>query len=273
MATSVSHVQASVERFSGFAALYDSHRPRPPAAIIDLLTQICACPRPRLVIDIGCGTGLSTLIWAERAEEVVGVEPSPDMRRLARARATAAGAANVRFAGGVSTATGLAGGGADVVTCSQALHWMEPEPTFVEVARILRPAGVFAAYDCDWPPAFNWEVERTYAACIARAHSIERERRLSPDLRRWPKGGHLERIRNSGRFRYVREVALHHVEAGGVERLVGLALSQGGIETLLKGGISEQEIGLGALRETARRSLGDAILPWYWSYRVRLGVK
>ena len=34
----------------------------------------------------------------------------------------------------------------------QALHWMEPAPTFGEVARLLRPGGVFAALDCDWPP-------------------------------------------------------------------------------------------------------------------------
>ena len=90
---------------------------------------------------------------------------------------------------------------------------------------------------------------------------------------RWGKGGHLERIRQSGRFRYVKEVGLHHVERGGAERLVGLALSQGEIATLLKHGIGEDEIGITALRKAARHALGDSIVPWFWSYRVRLGVK
>jgi hypothetical protein len=27
------------------------------------------------------------------------------------------------------------------------------------------------------------------------------------------------------------------------------------------------------LREAARHALGDAIVPWFWSYRLRLGVK
>jgi len=27
------------------------------------------------------------------------------------------------------------------------------------------------------------------------------------------------------------------------------------------------------LRETASRALGDSIVPWFWSYRLRLGVK
>jgi hypothetical protein len=66
---------------------------------------------------------------------------------------------------------------------------------------------------------------------------------------------------------------LHNVEQGGAERLVGLELSQGGVATMLKNGMSEEEIGVTALRETAQRLFGDAIVPWYFSYRVRLGVR
>jgi hypothetical protein len=42
---------------------------------------------------------------------------------------------------------------------------------------------------------------------------------------------------------------------------------------LLKNGVSEEEIGITALRATVQGLLGDAIVPWYFSYRVRLGVK
>jgi len=49
----------------------------------------------------------------------------------------------------ILAATDLPDGCADIVTCSQSLHWMVPESTFAEVARILRPGGVFATYDYD----------------------------------------------------------------------------------------------------------------------------
>jgi hypothetical protein len=75
------------------------------------------------------------------------------------------------------------------------------------------------------------------------------------------------------RNRTTREILLHNVEQGGAERLVSLELSKSRVATLLKNGVSEEEIGLTALRETAKRLLGDAIVPWYFSYRVRLGVK
>ncbi len=266
------HVAANVFRFSGFAELYDRYRPSPPEIIVDLLTQLAAKPRP-VVVDLGCGTGLSTLIWTRCAAEVVGVEPSADMRAEAERRAVDSGAGPVRFMEGLSTATGLPDRYADIVTCSQSLHWMEPNGTFAEVARILRDGGVFAAYDCDWPPTLNAEAEQAYDACRAKAEALERSIRLAPEVHKWNKDGHLERIRQSGRFRYVKEVGLHHVESGGAERLVGLALSQGEIATLLKHGTGEDEIGITALRETARHALGDAIVPWFWSYRLRLGVK
>jgi ubiquinone/menaquinone biosynthesis C-methylase UbiE len=268
------HQNANIERFSGFADIYDSYRPAPPPAIVDLLIQLAGGGAPAKVVDVGSGTGLSTMIWAGRATEVVGIEPSADMRHQAeRCVAKAARAGDVRFIEGLSTATGLGDGCVDIVTISQALHWMEPEPTFTEVARILRPGGVFAAYDCDWPPTLNWEAEQAYQRCRLRAVQIEREKRFTPEVREWSKSGHLERMRQTGRFRYVKEVVLHHVESGGADRLVGLALSQGEIASLLKHGLSEEEIGIAALREDARRALGDAIVPWYWSYRVRIGIR
>ena len=272
MSSNRAHVAANTERFSGFAELYDIHRPKPPEVIVDLLTQIAAKQHP-VVVDLGSGTGLSTLLWTRVAAEVVGVEPNADMRVQAERRAAESGASTVRFVEGLSTATGLPDRYADIVTCSQSLHWMEPNGTFAEVARILRDGGVFAAYDCDWPPTLNAEAEQAYNACRASAEAIERSRRLAPEVHQWNKGGHLERIRQSGRFRYVKEVVLHHVESGGAERLVGLALSQGEIATLLKHGIGEDEIGITALRGAARRALGDSIVPWFWSYRLRMGVK
>src|ERR1039458_10048372 len=198
MSTDRAHVAANTDRFSGFAELYDRYRPRPPEVIVDLLTQLAAKDRP-VVVDLGSGSGLSTLIWTRCAAEVVGVEPNADMRAQADERRGAdSSAGTVRFIAGLSTATGLPDSYADIVTCSQSLHWMEPNGTLAEVARILRDNGVFAAYDCDWPPTLNAEAEQAYNACRAKAEALERLMRLAPEVVKWNKGGHLERIRQSG---------------------------------------------------------------------------
>lgn len=53
---------------------------------------------------------------------------------------------------------------------------------------------------------------------------------------------------------------------------LGLALSQGGIQSLLKVGLSEADIGIDRLRETAGAKLGPRPQRWFWSSRIRLGI-
>jgi ubiquinone/menaquinone biosynthesis C-methylase UbiE len=197
MTTSQTHESATVERFMGFADAYDTFRPRPPLPLLDILTQLAQTPRPSLVVDLGSGTGLSTALWASRAAEVVGVEPSADMRRQAEARTDGA---NVRYLAGYANATGLSDGCADIVTCSQSLHWMEPVSTLAEIARILRPGGVFAAYDYDWPPTLSWGTEQAHQAFAAQIHLAEQAHGFSNEVRFWDKHQHLKRMRASGLF-------------------------------------------------------------------------
>jgi len=260
----------NVERFSGFADLYDKYRPEPPAVLAPLLLQLARTTYPERVVDLGCGTGLSTRYWADRAGEVIGIEPAPDMRRRAEA---ATSAPNVFYREGFSHQTGLPDHCACIVTCSQSLHWMEPQATFQEAARILVPGGVFAAYDCDWPPTTSaWEVEAAYRACMQRVDEIEKTIKTDTPVRRWEKKDHLARMQTSGCFRYTKEIVVHHVDAGNAERLVGLVFTQGGVMTLLKRGLTEEQLGIDRFRAQAEQALGSEYRTWYWSSRLRVGI-
>jgi ubiquinone/menaquinone biosynthesis C-methylase UbiE len=260
----------NIERFSGFADLYDHYRPAPPAALAEMLARWANLSHPRVVIDLGSGTGLSTRYWADKAEQVIGIEPTADMRRQAEAQ-TPAG--NIRYREGFSHQTGLPDHEADVVMCAQSLHWMEPLATFREAARILRPGGVFVATDYDWPPTTSaWEADAAYEACMSRVQELGKQHVMAHPLQQWDKAQHLSRMRESGCFRYVKEMVLHHVDAGNAERLVGLLLSQGSVMTLLKAGLREEQLGIDAFRAVAVRTLGEIPQPWYWSARVRSGV-
>jgi SAM-dependent methyltransferase len=260
----------NIERFSGFAHLYDHCRPQPPQDLARLLAGFGGIETLSLVVDLGSGTGLSTRYWADKAAQVIGVEPAPDMRT----EALAAGAAdNVSYREGYAHATGLPDRCAAVVCCSQALHWMAPLPTFLEAARLLRPGGVFACCDYDWPPMTGqWQADLAFEQCLTRIGNLEQQLRRAQPLQRWDKSGHLERMQASGCFRYAREALLHHGDSGNAERLVGLLLSQGSTMDLLKSGQSEQQLGISELREIAARTLGALPRPWFWSARVRMGV-
>jgi ubiquinone/menaquinone biosynthesis C-methylase UbiE len=264
-------MEGNLSRFSGFAAEYDSVRPSPPRVLKTLLLSLAEVPRAKLVVDLGSGTGLSTRYWAGSADLVVGIEPNRDMRQRAE-EVTAE--SNVEYREGISSRTGISGRTADIVTCSQSLHWMDPGPTFEEVARVLRQGGIFAAYDCDWPPTTGrWRADRAYDKVIQGTGSLDKKITEANRVTKWAKEEHLKRMAESRRFRYTKEVVIHETEIGDAERFVGILLSQGGIQALLKAGRTEKELGIEEFREECRTVLGDNPREWYWSYRVRIGIR
>jgi SAM-dependent methyltransferase len=247
----------------GFAEHYDRYRPSPPGALLELLPRLAGVERFRLVVDLGCGTGLSTRLWSERAERVVGIEPNDAMRAYA---AQATGAANVGYLGVSAYETGLPDGCADLVTASQSLHWMRSEAVFPEIGRILRPGGVLCAYAYVSLQTPEWEPEAQWAAVRRRTRELREAVGLAEEV--WPVT--TDRLEESGIFRHVRELQLHNVEVGDGDRLVGLALSEGSLRTLLASGVAEEDVGLDRLRDAAARMRRA---PWWIGYHAWLGLR
>ena len=255
---------------SGFGARYHAHRPKPPAVLVDLLLQLAGTRRPRLVVDLGSGTGISTMLWAPHAERVIGIEPLEEMRAIAEAGGSAP---NVTFQAGVAQRTGIPDGVADIVTCAQSLHHTEPAGTMAEIGRILRVGGVFAAYDYDVPPMIHWETDQAFVTFMDGVRALRKKHGIRSEQEQWGKDGHVDRMRGSGLFRHVSEIVLHNVERCTAERWVGFACTIGIVLPVLDLGLSDDELGLTALRDVAEHTLGTKGLPWYVSYRVRAAVK
>lgn len=249
----------------GFADSYDRFRPRPPRELLEVLCRYARVERPRLVVDLGCGTGLSTRAWSGTAERVVGIEPNPAMLAVAEP------APGVEYRRGYSNDTGLPDARADIVTASQSLHWMEPEPTFAEAARILRPGGIFAAYDYDWRPTVDPELDQAFFEYHDRRREARARRGIQLGADRWAKHEHLERMRSSGRFRFCREVLLHSAEDGDAERAGGLARSLG-LPVAVGEPDVERELRVDELEAVAHRVLGDRTVSFLFGYWVRVGV-
>jgi ubiquinone/menaquinone biosynthesis C-methylase UbiE len=182
-------------------------------------------------------------------------------------------AAPIEYREGLAHQTGLPDGCADIVTAAQAFHWMEPTATLAEIARILRPGGLFAAYDYDSPPAIHWELDRLAQEGILRLMELVRERGLAQSLKIWPKNKSLDPLRESAHFRFTREVLLHHIEQGDAARFLEMILTNAFSHQFKLKTITEQEIGFDRLTHAAFQYIGSEPIPWYFSYRVRIGIK
>lgn len=102
---------------------------------------LAAGPIGRLV-DIGTGTGRMIALFGHDAEHALGVDRSPQMLRLARARLADAGLPAAELRQGDMYALPLADGSADTVILHQLLHFAEaPEAAIAEAARVLGGKG------------------------------------------------------------------------------------------------------------------------------------
>jgi len=107
--------------------------------LLDALTELH--PAGAVVADLGCGSG-RTGAWlhAHGAEAIDGVDVTPEMLELARARGVFRSLTEADVG-----ATGLPGGAYDLVTTSLVdEHLSDLRPLYAEAARLLRPAGTYA---------------------------------------------------------------------------------------------------------------------------------
>lgn len=101
-------------------------------------------PRPgETVVDIGAGFGPAAVVIARRGAAVVGVDPTPSMRRvLSLRRQLAKGRNRIQVVAGAAEQLPLPDGSADVVISVNTMHhWADPGQAVAEIARVLGPGG------------------------------------------------------------------------------------------------------------------------------------
>jgi ubiquinone/menaquinone biosynthesis C-methylase UbiE len=123
--------------FARVADAYETYRLGYTGLVWDHLARRCGLVEGADVVDIGCGTGLSSRPLIERGARVIGVEPDEAM--LARAEATLG--EHARFLRGRAEELPLPDASADLVVAAQAAHWFEEPDATNEILRVLRPGG------------------------------------------------------------------------------------------------------------------------------------
>lgn len=107
------------------------------------------------ILDVGCGPGFYCLELSETVDtsgSVVGVDSSPAMLELARARC--ADRDNVGLLEGEATTLPVESGTFEGAICVQVLEYIpDVDAALVELHRALRPGGRAVVWDGDWATA------------------------------------------------------------------------------------------------------------------------
>lgn len=151
----------TAELFKGtkHALLYSKFRPSPPEdfirSIIKFVGEKIQGPFKQ-AIDIGCGSGQSTIVLASHFEKVTGFDISEAQIKAAEKDRSLP---NIKYKTADCYQLPLPKSSVQLVTSSQAVHWFDFEKLFTEVKRILVPNGVIAVYGY-WIPLPQIEDEK-----------------------------------------------------------------------------------------------------------------
>jgi SAM-dependent methyltransferase len=137
-------------------AIYETVNAYEPGTQPDFYLGLAAEVGARVVVDLGCGTGLITRLFAARGYAVTGVDPSPAMLAVARARPYGD---RVRWVEG--SADRLPDGEADLAVMSGHVAQFfvddgEWAAALAALHRALRPGGRLSFESRD-PRAREWE--------------------------------------------------------------------------------------------------------------------
>tara|TARA_R110001592_G_scaffold104552_3_gene294136 strand:- start:1054 stop:1860 length:807 start_codon:yes stop_codon:yes gene_type:complete len=195
-------------RFTGLAETYEKFRPTYPAEALAAVRAYWAeTPGvPRLLADIGGGTGISTRAMMAALGEDGGdawtarvVEPNGDMR--AQASAALADRPDVSVVKGEAEALPFDDGTVGLLLAAQAAHWFDRPRFYADAARVLAPGGVMVIlynnrdlYDDPLMAAFETEVEtsvegywRNYRSwnLMAELHALDWARDVTETVHPW----------------------------------------------------------------------------------------
>jgi SAM-dependent methyltransferase len=154
---SIAPIPFEPHRFRTAAAHYLAGRVPYAPRLIARVAELTGLGRDDRVLDLGCGPGQLARAFAPGVAEVVGVDPEPNMLRVAAEDAPG----NIRFIEGSSYDLSPALGRFRLVVMGRSFHWMDRVDTLRRLDTMIEPGGAVALFGDTFPdiPENAWRQE------------------------------------------------------------------------------------------------------------------
>lgn len=126
-------------RFGHMSSEYSAARRGYPIEVYEYLLKSIDSSNPR-VLDVGCGTGISTRELRQNGFQVIGVDKDTGMIDAAQAQSP-----DIEYVVAPADNLPFASDSFDLVTAFTAFHWFNDESSLTEIRRVLKNGGHFFA--------------------------------------------------------------------------------------------------------------------------------
>lgn len=151
--------------FNKIARAYDRYRPSYPAALIEHVERTAQLDSQSHLLEIGCGPGKATLLFAERGYEILCIDPGPNLIGVAaeKLHGYPVSFVNCLFEEWPEKSQAF-----DLVFSAQAFHWVPKDVGYAKAFKALKPGGYLALFWNRSPTredALHQQIEAVYQRC------------------------------------------------------------------------------------------------------------
>ncbi len=123
------------------AERYATVRPFFHDEVVERLRKFAGVERFRRALDVGCGTGQSSIALAAVTDHVAAIDASEGMLKHAQLRP------NIAYQHGFAEQLDFNSAEFDLISVGSALHWFDQDRFFAQCRKVLAPAGTLAVYN------------------------------------------------------------------------------------------------------------------------------
>lgn len=160
---------------------------------------------------------------------------------------------------------------ATIVTCSQALHWMNLGTIFHEIRRVLIPNGLLAVYDYEFPPYVDSTISSAINDFFQYCNSRTQQLKL-PTHAKVKKSTYLDNLKNCGMFVGIEKTQITVSALRKFDDLIGHVMSLGTVYRLIAYGDAETILALKNLKKYGEGQVGSGTVQLLYTYNIHLGI-
>lgn len=129
--------------FGKVSSFYDASRPDYPVKLGDDIIKISKLKKDSKIFDIGCGSGRSMILFANKIFHIKGLDISKNLISIAKKNLL--GFSNIKFDQGSFEKSKILSK-YNLITCGQAWHWIDPKVGYKKVYDLLENNGYLAIF-------------------------------------------------------------------------------------------------------------------------------
>jgi ubiquinone/menaquinone biosynthesis C-methylase UbiE len=154
--------------FDQVATDYDRVRPGYPVDLVDDIVSRSALSSGARILEIGCGTGLATLPFAERGFTMLCLDIGEHLVALSKNKFRDFPNVEIKLSSFEEWSSPE--NRFDLIMSASAFHWVDPDVGYSKIFQLLQPSGSVAIFTHYHPPPFEGffdEVQNIYQRIVS----------------------------------------------------------------------------------------------------------